>query len=62
MSRAIGISQTKMSRIVNNLAKPSINDLEQIANYIGLTLFELLGYSRVFDDLLIAYERKDIIA
>lgn len=58
LSRHTGISQSKMSRIVNNLAKPNINDLEQIANCLEITLFELLGYCKTFDELLNYDTRK----
>ena len=62
LAEGIGVNQCAITRWVNNLLTPKIDNLEKIANFLGITLFEILGYSKTFDELLEAYDTRKVIA
>ena len=62
LAQGIGVNQCAITRWANNLLKPNVDNLEKIANFFEITLFELLGYSKTFDDLLEAYDKGKLVA
>ncbi len=62
LALGIGVNQCAITRWVKNLLTPKIDNLEKIANFLGITLFELLGYCSTFDELLLAYDKGKTIA
>ena len=47
LAKATGIKQQNISRWENNLAIPSIENCEILADFYGITLDELVGRDRV---------------
>ena len=54
----IGVNECLVSRWCNGLAKPKIENVEKLANFLTCSIIELLGYSRLFNELLEQVERR----
>jgi transcriptional regulator with XRE-family HTH domain len=52
LAKAIGVNECMITRWTKNLNKPSIDNIEKIANFLGCTIFELLGYSKLFNEFI----------
>ncbi len=52
------MTETKVSRIVNDKAEPTLEQLEYIAKFFNLTIDELMGKCRLLDELLLDYETR----